>query len=244
MRGTLQSNSPPGRSMKLEDFLEFARKLTATPEAVRSSDIALLLSKSVSEEAILDGTLVVAGFNLINRVASALHFETPGSADFVLSAWFLRFFGYRFLCGSIRSKRRTTMPAVKVGTDRTDQAMFVAATKKWFETLAGLDRDALRRAPDVAREIIHKIEYEPASVTDNDVSNLKSYGCSEDEIFNLILAAAAGAGLLRLEACLVAMQSQTAGSERILQFSSRVSKLTNQVLRAQVGYTSRGPFTS
>jgi hypothetical protein len=87
--------------------------------------------------------------------------------------------------------------------------MFVAATKKWFETLVGLDRDALRRATDVAREVIHKIEYEPASVTDSDVSNLKSYGCSEDEIFNLILAAAAGAGLVRLEAYLLAMRSLT-----------------------------------
>src|SRR5258708_9781754 len=93
------SNSEPYRQVKLEAFLEFARKLTLTPGAVKSGDIALLRSANMSEAAILDGTLVVAGFSLINRVASALHFETPCPRDFLLSAWFLRIVGYRFLCG-------------------------------------------------------------------------------------------------------------------------------------------------
>jgi alkylhydroperoxidase family enzyme len=185
--------------------VEFARKLTATPEGVGSCDIALLFSANVSEASILDGMLIVAGFNLINRVASALHFETPASGDFVLSAWFLRVFGYRFLCGSIRSKKNATMLGVRVGTDRTDRAKFVAATRKWFETLVGLDREALHRAPNAARKVIHKVEHAPASVTDDDVRHLKSDGGSEDDIFDLILSASAGAGLLRLEAGLRAM---------------------------------------
>jgi hypothetical protein len=100
--------------------------------------------------------------------------------------------------------------------------MLVAASSTWLKMLGRLNRDALRRAPVVAREVSHKIEYEPASVSDSDVTGLKSYGCSEGEIFNLILSAAAGAGLLRLEAGLRAMDSQfpttqMSGSYQILQ---------------------------
>ena len=65
--------------------MEFASKLTATPEGVSSGDIALLISANMSVAAILDGTLVVAGFNLINRVASARHFEHPLQATSFLA---------------------------------------------------------------------------------------------------------------------------------------------------------------
>ncbi len=86
--------------------------------------------------------------------------------------------------------------------------MLVDSTREWFEVLRALDREARSRAPDVAREVIQTIEYEPASVTEKDVAHLKSYVSSENEIFNLILGAAAGAGLLRLEAALCATRSR------------------------------------
>jgi hypothetical protein len=183
----------------------------------------------VSEEAILDGTLVVAGFNLINRVVSALHFETPGSGDFVLSAWFLRVFGYRFLCGSpLRSL--VCNPALRVmnetRTDRGYRATLINSTQKWFERLGALDSDVLRRAPDLAREVIHKITHAPASVTHKDVADLKARGSSEDEIFNLILGTAATAGQLRLEASLRAMVSdlRTTPASRSKELSSQESE--------------------
>ena len=164
----------------------------------------------MSEAAILDGTLVVAGFSLINRVASALHFETPASGDFLFSAWFLRVFGYRFLCGSpLRSP--VGNPTLKVmdetRTDRGERATLINCTQRWFERLGALNTDVVRRAPDLAREISQKITHAPATVTHKDVADLKALGSSEDEIFNLILSAAAMAGLLRLEASLRAMKS-------------------------------------
>ena len=187
----------------------------------------------MSAAAILDGTLVVAVFNLINRVASALHFETPASGDFLLSAWFLRVFGYRFLCGSpLRSL--VCNPALRVmdetRTDRGDRATLINSTQKWFERLGALNRDVLRRAPDLAREVIQKITHAPASVTHKDVADLKARGSSEDEIFNLILGSAATAGQLRLEASLRAMGSAPTSGSKELSSQESESKESSYTL--------------
>jgi hypothetical protein len=165
-------------------------------------------SADVGEAAILDGTLVIVGFNLINRVASALHFETPCPRDFLLSAWFLRIFGYRFLSG-LQISSVSHAPVLEAKDENRarcgDRAALVDPITKWLEQLEALGHDALWQAPSVARGVIHKIECEPASVTDKDVAGLKSYGCSEDDMFNLILAAAARSCSLRLEAGLRAI---------------------------------------
>ena len=203
MRDILENNPNQAHHEKLYAFQDFARKVTLTPELVESNDTAVLREAKLTDSAIVDGILVVVGFNFINRMASALHFKTPSSSDMVPSAWFLRLFGYRYLCGFPRGIRRTR-EAVEIPNQNIikcgDRTTLVASSRRWFLKLVELNRDALSRAPHLAREISRKTECDPDAVNDSDVADLKARGCSEDEIFNLILAAAATAALVRLGA--------------------------------------------
>ena len=57
-----------------------------------------------------------------------------------------------------------------------------------------------REEPPAARAYLEKVRRHAYRVTDDDVEGLRAAGLSEDEIFELTVAAAAGAGLQRLEA--------------------------------------------
>jgi uncharacterized peroxidase-related enzyme len=218
-RDVPQKNTDPGCEAKLHAFQDFATKVTLSPESIKSNDAVALQTAKLTDNAIVDGMLIVAGFNLINRVASALHFKVPSSSEMLPSAWFLRIFGYRFLSGlPLRATRSSGAIEItdRNGITRGDRATLVASTRKWLKMLAGLDCDALDRAPEVARDVIRKIEREPDTVSERDVAGLKSCGCSEDEIFNLIVAAAATSALVRLEVGLRAARLQLSPRTREL----------------------------
>jgi alkylhydroperoxidase family enzyme len=57
------------------------------------------------------------------------------------------------------------------------------------------------------RELVEKIAERPWIVSDEDFSRLRHAGYSEDQIFELTLAAAAGAGVRRFEAGLRALDA-------------------------------------
>src|ERR1700682_1764860 len=57
------------------------------------------------------------------------------------------------------------------------------------------------------RELVEKIAERPWTVTDEDFSKLRQAGYSEDQIFELTVAAAAGAGVRRFEAGLRALEA-------------------------------------
>ncbi len=61
------------------------------------------------------------------------------------------------------------------------------------------------------RELVEKINERPWTVSDEDFSRLRRAGFSEDQIFELTVAAAAGAGVRRFEAGLRALEA--AGTE-------------------------------
>ncbi|HZO49078.1 MAG TPA: hypothetical protein VFB26_02935 [Gaiellaceae bacterium] len=72
--------------------------------------------------------------------------------------------------------------------------------------------EALRRAsrpdrpvPEAAAAYVAKVRTAAYRVTDDDVARLREAGLSEDEIFELTVAAAVGAGLERLDAALGAL---------------------------------------
>jgi len=56
------------------------------------------------------------------------------------------------------------------------------------------------------RSLVGKIADCPWSVSDEDITRLREAGYSEDHIYELVLAAAAGAGMRRFEAGLRAME--------------------------------------
>lgn len=57
------------------------------------------------------------------------------------------------------------------------------------------------------RELVEKIDERPWTVSDEDFSRLRRAGYSEDQIFELTVAAAAGAGVRRFEAGLRALEA-------------------------------------
>ncbi len=61
------------------------------------------------------------------------------------------------------------------------------------------------------RELVEKINERPWTVSDEDFNRLRQAGYSEDQIFELTLASAAGAGVRRFEAGLRALED--AGAE-------------------------------
>lgn len=60
--------------------------------------------------------------------------------------------------------------------------------------------------PENLRALVEKIADRPWSVSDEDFTHLRETGYSEDHIYELVLAAAAGAGIRRLEAGLRAIE--------------------------------------
>jgi hypothetical protein len=64
------------------------------------------------------------------------------------------------------------------------------------------------------REMVEKINDRPWTVSDEDLSRLRQAGCSEDQIFELTVAVAAGAGVRRFEAGLRAIEA--AGAEETM----------------------------
>jgi hypothetical protein len=147
------------------------------------------------------------GFNIINRIADALSFEIPQARGFLGSAQFLRIFGYRFLSGAgsrIAKRTRTTgwSDTELQGKLRRLEPPFILP---WLNHLSLLALDPKGTLPEVARDFVSKVSGEPSRITDGDIQSLRGIGLSEDGIFELIVSAAAGAGLVRLRAGLDAL---------------------------------------
>lgn len=196
-----------GRSSGSERFqilLAFAKKLTYLPEAVTSEDRPLFQSAGVKSAAIAQGILIVVGFNLINRIADALHFEPPGKNDSFAGADFLRRFGYRYLAGLNLPFRNT--PSIRVvdpaqsSREGGNNAALVDSTERWLRFLVSLGLRAQQTAPDDAMRVWRKVLDYPTSTTPDDATALDRHGCTQADVFNLVLGAASAAALLRLEA--------------------------------------------
>lgn len=62
------------------------------------------------------------------------------------------------------------------------------------------------KVPEDLRALVEKIADRPWSVSDEDIGRLLKAGYSEDQLYELVLAAAAGAGARRFDAGLRAME--------------------------------------
>ena len=60
--------------------------------------------------------------------------------------------------------------------------------------------------PENLTALVEKIAQRPWTVTDDDIRQVRESGYSEDQVYELILAAAAGAGVRRLDAGLRAIE--------------------------------------
>jgi hypothetical protein len=99
VRNTLRGDFPADSSPQFQVLLDFARNLTLSPEGGTAQDFVPLQSSGLNRVPVTQGILIVVGFNLINRIADAFHFETPSAAEYLPSVRFLRCFGYGDLAG-------------------------------------------------------------------------------------------------------------------------------------------------
>ena len=176
---------------------DFAEKLTRFPETVTVDDIVVLQSEGLSETAISEAILVVALFSVITRMADSLRFETP--SDLSTGADLLRRFGYRGMAGPW-SLFTSDPGGLKTPGDGEGNPTLPDAMRRWLESVASLGAAAEASAPDVAGPVVGKVMCNPSDVSELDVEGLKSHGCTEETVFDLILSAAANASLVRLKA--------------------------------------------
>ena len=82
------------------------------------------------------------------------------------------------------------------------------------ETTAGERRTAFENegVPAPARALLDKVTRHPYRVTDEDVAAVKAAGFSEDQVFELVIAAALGQASRQCEAALAALDAAI-GSE-------------------------------
>lgn len=213
---------------RLSTFFDVAYKLTLAPETVTAGDFSRLKFHGFDESAVIMGILIVVGFNIINRVADALSFDTPPEVGFTRSAHFLRRFGYRLLSGPILLKRTSWIKlssATRWHRPGIDILLLARSMETWLSFLSSRGEGVCRKSPDVAEKVVRGIMGSSALLTREDLSYLVSRGCNKAEILDLILSAAAAAGLLRLRIALTALQQ----SERSSRESGFGSYLTTPI---------------
>ena len=77
-------------------MLGFLEKLTLQPEQVQATDVAQLQAAGISKQAIEDAIYICTFFNIIDRIADALHFDVPAAEFFAYRAQVTAKRGYRF----------------------------------------------------------------------------------------------------------------------------------------------------
>ena len=164
------------------------------------------------------------GFNIITRIADALDFTVPPPKAFIRSSKFLLIFGYDILSGlhfgKISNWGRDRVRDDHVGHDET--LIGEAAADAYSGKLKRLEETVLcgpgaldplvRKIASVAGELpgvpgsyVKKVWERAHEITSEDINALRQIGYSEDQIFELTISAALGAGLVRLESALSAL---------------------------------------
>jgi len=197
-------------------------KLTLAPAEIRPADTAALRSEGLEDQRIVDAIYVCVGFNIINRIADALGFEVPQPKVFTRAAKFLLIFGYQILSGIHLGSVRNRIPLQVYAKHDIAPINYGLVADPYGGMLERLkyavlygpgDLDlALRKVACAAGDVpgalgsyVKKVVQDAHGVTDEDIEGLRLSGWSDDEIFEITVSAALGAGLVRLESGLSAL---------------------------------------
>jgi uncharacterized peroxidase-related enzyme len=208
--------------LRLRATLGLLEKVTLSPREIGSHDLAKLREAGLTDRAILDATYVCAGFNIIARIADALGFKIPSEELFARAAKLLVIFGYRRLSGFWTDgvNNRSADPMLISSSivdkqptpDRYDKKMrrLRNAVLAGPGALAPSVRQTIsdgRKMSGVLGAYAKKVAEHAYLVTDDDIAELHRAHYSDDQIFEATVSAALGAGILRLECVLRALQS-------------------------------------
>ncbi|MET9021464.1 hypothetical protein ABZV93_15890 [Actinopolymorpha sp. NPDC004070] len=193
--GEIDPDDPDSARPQLRAVREFLDLISRTPDGVETVDAAAAAGiADLPDDAVLQALRVNLVWNIVNRLANAFGFELrEGQLHSGTRA--LHRFGYRFPSflladgpatdhGDDVANLRHAVLDAPAGTERSLRAAAVAGEplpEPW-QSYASTVRDASYR------------------ITDADIDRLTASGCSQDQIFEITVAAALGAALRSYDA--------------------------------------------
>ncbi len=186
-----QAKLPP----KLETMLVFLEILTKTPDELTVEHFRTLFHNGITQQETEDAVAVITLFGITVRLANALDFAIPGDSDFSQAAKRMLERGYVFGSSKLHG--------------HPDHRAFADVLRKRVLEEPGVTDIALRQAmakratggPAIAEpaydDLARQIGEASYKVTDERVEKVVQKIRNEKAAFELIVAAAVGAGLYR-----------------------------------------------
>jgi len=182
---------------KLETILAFLEILSKIPDELTAEHVRTLFHSGLSRQDVEDAMAVVTLFSITVRLANALDFDIPGDGDFFRAAPRMLKQGYVFGKSKMQGQpnhqalAEVLQKRVLEGQGLTDSALRQAMAKR------AADGPAVAESAydDLARQI-GEAAY---MVTDEQVKKVVEKTGNEKAAFELIVAAAVGAGFYRWE---------------------------------------------
>lgn len=204
--GEIDPEDPGSARPELAPVLGLLEKVTRTPELVSARDLEEVRAAGVPDAAILDALHVNLIWNVVNRLANVFGFELrAGQLEEGTRA--LHKYGYRFP-GFLTSGGHR--PALTGITDRHER-LVADLRQSVLDSPAATDQ-AIRRSaaagdplPEPWNAYAALVRDASYQVTDADIDKLQAAGHTEDEIFEITVAAATGAALRSLDAGLLVL---------------------------------------
>lgn len=215
--GAIDAANPGSVRPQLTAVLGFLEKVTRAPDLVSAADVDAVRGAGVPEDAIIDALYVKLIWDTVNRQANAFGFElrdgqlTGGTRS-------LHRFGYR-MPGFLTRSPGTAVDHPAAAADGR-RGTLAAGLQQAVLDGNGATEPATRSAaatggplPEPWPSYAALVRDHSYRVADTDIEDLKATGHSEDEIFEVTVAAAVGAALNSLGAGLHAVRNdaETAG---------------------------------
>jgi AhpD family alkylhydroperoxidase len=198
--GEIDPDDPASARPELHQVREFLDDVTRNPDHVDTSGVS-----GLPEQAVVEALHVHLVWNVVNRLANAFGFELR-DGQLRSGTRALHRFGYRF-------------PGfLLAGGDRTDNGDVVANLRHAVLNAPAATAPVLRTAvatgdtvPELWRSYAETVRDASYKVTDADIVRLTAAGHTEDQIFEVTVAAALGAALRTFDAGRHAIHHKTSG---------------------------------
>jgi len=198
--GEINPDDPDSARPQLRAVREFVDVITMTPDRIHSSVVA-----AVPEHALLEALRVNLVWNIVNRLANAFGFMLR-EGQLRSGTRALHRFGYRFP-GFLLADGKTTDHGDVVANLRHAVLDAPATTSPALRTATAAG-DTL---PEPWRSYATTVRDASYTITDTDIDRLTAAGHTEDEIFEVTVAAAVGAALHSFDAARHALGHKPTG---------------------------------
>ncbi len=194
---TLEDFRQAKLSPKLQSMLAFLETFTKTPDEITAEQVRTLSHSGISQQELEDAMAVVTLFSITVRLANTLDFAVPNDTDFAKGAKRMLEKGYVFGKSKLQGHpdhlalAKILQKRVLEGPGITDTALRQAIAKR---AAGGTVIDEA-----VYDDLARQIGQAAYKVTDEQVRKVVEKIGNEKAAFELIVAAAIGAGFYRWE---------------------------------------------